>query len=360
MRSLRVLFRVDASEQIGTGHVYRCLSLARALSDVGATCEFICREHKGNLITKIRESGFVAHGLALSNDELIKSELLYVTWLGSNQERDFEKSRPTMMAFRPDWVVVDHYGIDALWEGLARPYCKNLMVIDDLANRSHLCDLLLDQTFGRCPTDYRSLVPASTALLMGTSFALLRPEFGKNRSRAILHRQEFKGIGKILVSMGGVDVSNVTAQILRQLECCDLPVSCRIRVVLGRSAVWIDDVESTLMRIPFDSELLVDVKDFPSVMIESDVAVGAAGGSAWERCCMGLPSLLITTAENQLSVARALHDARAGIWLGSEQEFVKNISCSLRQLTLNYDRFSQNAFDVCDGKGLERVLSYIQ
>ena len=159
-----VIFRTDASLQIGTGHVMRCLTLADELVKKGANCRFICREHEGHLLAMIQERGYTATALP-SDSGMMKSGSeagtpLYQSWLGADWLTDLEQTKNAIGSKTIDWLIVDHYSLDARWEGAMRSACVSLMVIDDLADRKHDCDLLLDQNFGRIPADYEHLVPS--------------------------------------------------------------------------------------------------------------------------------------------------------------------------------------------------------
>src|SRR3990167_4024154 len=219
MNAMRIAFRADASLQIGTGHVMRCLTLADALAAQGADCLFICREHQGNLIEQIRNKGYRTHALPVlppveASSLAIKAASdeqspAHSHWLGATQVEDAAACTAILAEVKPDWLIVDHYALDARWETVLKPHYRKLMVIDDLADRSHLCDLLLDQTFGRDAEDYRVWVPASSQLLCGSQYALLRPEFGALRDYS-LQRRPNPQLRQLLITMGGVDKDNAT------------------------------------------------------------------------------------------------------------------------------------------------------
>src|SRR5690606_25625734 len=135
-KEYKIVFRCDASIQIGSGHVMRCLTLADELSRQGAECSFICRRHYGNLIKEILQQGYKVYTLPLEQDLGIESEskdlLAHADWLASTQQRDAELSRSIVEQIKPNWLIVDHYALDENWEKKLKPYCKKLMVIDDL------------------------------------------------------------------------------------------------------------------------------------------------------------------------------------------------------------------------------------
>ncbi|HVK99022.1 MAG TPA: UDP-2,4-diacetamido-2,4,6-trideoxy-beta-L-altropyranose hydrolase, partial [Dongiaceae bacterium] len=211
---MKVVFRVDASVSMGTGHVIRCLTLADALATQGARCFFICRELPGHLIAHVRGRGYHVHVLAMSESSLSRptqrpasadgSRQFYSALLGVSQEQDARESLPFVQEICPDWLVVDHYALDMVWETMLLSYSRKLLVIDDLADRDHQCDLLLDQTYG-CDDDiYRKRVPAQARLLCGAHYALLRPEFAALRDYSLARRLHAP-LRQVVISMGGTD-----------------------------------------------------------------------------------------------------------------------------------------------------------
>ncbi len=312
-------FRVDASMQIGSGHVMRCLTLAEALRANGAQCLFISRAHSGNLLELIRERGFavtalpVERPLTTTNTQFASErfkEPVHASWLGSDWQTDAEQTRAILETLHPDWLVADHYALDHRWEAALRPHYQKLLVIDDLADRRHHCDLLLDQNLGRLPNDYFNLVPTHCKVLTGTQYALLRPEFAALRAYSLQRRQQ-PLLKQVLITMGGVDQPNATGQVLQALKGCTLPQDCRISVIMGLQAPWLQQVGAQAQAMPWPTEVLVNVRDMARRMADSDLAIGAAGSTSWERCCLGLPTLMVVLADNQRAIAEALQGAGA-------------------------------------------------
>jgi UDP-2,4-diacetamido-2,4,6-trideoxy-beta-L-altropyranose hydrolase len=369
---MKVVFRTDASLQIGTGHVMRCLTLAEALTAKGAECQFICRAHEGNMIEVIRDKGFMAHALPITRDaraapnahasKAAPPDLVHHNWLGDTQARDSEACAPIIAAQRPDWLIVDHYALDARWERALVQHHRKLMVIDDLADRPHTCDLLLDQTFGRDAADYHPLVPTTCRLLCGSQYALLRPEFAALRPYS-LQRRARPVLRELLITMGGVDKDNATGQILQALRTCILPADCRITVVMGAMAPWLAEVRTQAQGMPSATRVLVGVTDMAQLMADSDLAIGAAGTTSWERCCLGLPTIMLVLAENQRKVAhglelsggvRLIQLAQIGTTKLSELIFpVFNDPAHLLHM-------SDCAASVVDGSGVDTVLRLVE
>ena len=314
--AMRIVFRVDASIQMGTGHVIRCLTLADALKNQGAECYFICREHPGNLIGLITQRGYhvdVLPYIDQSQEGRLQNrtiDLAHASWLGTTQKEDSGLCIAILEVLKPDWLIVDHYALDIRWEKVLRPYCKQVMIIDDLADRQHDCDLLLDQTFGRDLNDYVPRVPIFCEILCGAEYALLRPEFSQWRKYS-LERRENSQLEHLLINLGGVDKDNITTQILIALKQCSLPSELKITVVMGGTAPWITEVCQQAKDMPWITDVVVGVNNMAELMAKSDLAIGAAGSTSWERCCLGLPSIMVVLAENQRTIAGKLKEVGA-------------------------------------------------
>lgn len=361
---MRIVFRVDASIQMGTGHVMRCLTLADALKNQGAECYFICREHPGNLIGLITQRDHHVDALPymdLSQEGKLQNhtiDLAHASWLGTTQKEDFHLCIPIVEALKPDWLIVDHYALDVRWEKALRSYCKQVMVIDDLADREHDCDLLLDQTFGRDLKDYVPRVPVSCEILCGAEYALLRPEFAQWRDYS-LERRENSQLKHLLINLGGVDKDNITTQILMALKQCSLPSELKITVVMGGTAPWIKEVCQQAKDMPWTTEVVVGVNNMAELMAKSDLAIGAAGSTSWERCCLGLPSIIVVLADNQNLIAKDLHNLGAAISI-QLKDVEEKLSLILNQISTSQLKFMQyKALQVTEGLGVKLLLNYM-
>lgn len=352
----KVIFRVDASLEIGTGHVMRCLTLANYLKAYwGATCEFICREHQGNLISLIRESAFTTHQLPIGKET--DSVLMYGQWLGSTQEEDFELCEPILANFQPHWLVVDHYGLNVQWEKLVAKNVRRIMVIDDLVNREHFCHLLLDQTYARRPEEYQALLHHDCEILCGSDYVLLRSEFAELRSFSLLRRSDFP-FRNLLVFLGGVDRENLTSKVLDALDHCDLPKDCKVNVVLGSTAPWVSEVRHVIESVSLNAELFVAPGKVAQLMANSDLAIGAAGATSWERCCLGLPTILLVLAQNQSDSAAALEAVGAVSIIRPTESLTDRLPKIIRRLMKDKTsliEMSRIGADIVDGLGAARV-----
>ncbi len=364
-RALAVAFRVDASTLIGSGHVMRCLTLADALAEAGARCYFVMRRMPGNLEGAVGSRGH--HVLVLSSVESRETASSpddatpHAAWLGVSWEADASDTLQALEGIELDWLVVDHYALDHRWETQVRTCCRRLMAIDDLADRRHQCDLLLDQNLGREPHDYDGLVPGDTKKLIGSDYALLRPEFSQARALSVQERKT-REPGNILVSMGGVDAANVTGDVLRVLDTIEVVTAYRVTVVLGAACPHIDEVTEQAESMRLDTRVVVNANNMAELMSQADLAIGAAGGSAWERCCLGLPSLLVVMAENQLPGAEALKRAGASLSLGWPDAIEEALPRAMREVFApgRLLEMSQNAAAICDGLGAQRVADALR
>ena len=363
---MRVAFRTDASLQIGSGHVMRCLTLADALKARGAECHFISREHPGHLLEVIRQRGHAVTALPAGKPSSARADdsvqqPAHAAWLGCDWSTDARQTGAILASLQPDWLVVDHYALDQRWEEVVAPHYRKLLVIDDLADRPHRCDLLLDQNLGRQPEHYAQWVPAYCQVLTGPQYALLRPEFVALRPYSLQRRQAQPALRQLLITMGGVDQPNATGQVLQALKTCALPADCSITVVMGLTAPWLQSVRELVAQMPWSTEVVVNVSDMAQRMADSDLAIGAAGSTSWERCCLGLPTLMVVLAENQQLGAQALDAAHAARLIGVVSDIVTQLplaACELIDSACQM-RMSLAASAITDGQGVDRILKAI-
>lgn len=355
-----VVFRADASVSIGSGHVMRCLTLADELTREGHQCHFVCRNHEGHLGDLIAGKG---HGLTLlssENVDILPADATgfdnYTQWLGVHWQEDARETLDVLTPWKPDWLVVDHYALDAEWEGMLLRAVQNIMVIDDLANRSHNCTILLDQNLGRSEKDYQSLVPEGCLKLIGPDNALLRPEFAELREIS-LKRRNLPELKRILISLGGVDRTNVTSEVLSALEESSLPSSTELDIVMGSAAPYISDIRKKIEASRFRSTLSVNVTDMAERMCLADLSIGAAGGTSWERCCLGLPAILVVLAENQMVGAMTLEAFGAAMKIDNISQLSEILSLMLLELSEpeRLEQMSKATACIADGHGVLEV-----
>jgi UDP-2,4-diacetamido-2,4,6-trideoxy-beta-L-altropyranose hydrolase len=319
---VKVLFRADASVHIGAGHVMRCLTLAHALSAQGAECHFVCRQLDGDLSEVIRQQGFKL--LTLSGPATDESNDAVQTLQQLNQPYQL--------------LVVDHYALARTYCSALRRRCKHIMVIDDLANRPHECDLLLDQNlFAKPEQRYHKLVPAHCQQLLGPRYALLRQEFYQHKAQTLPQH--------ILVGFGGSDEQNLTQLAIQAIEQLKLP-QLTADIVIGANNPWRASIEQQVACLP-NVTLHIQCNYMASLMYRARLMLGAGGASHWERCICGLPGLVVTVAENQQASTAYLDQLGACVWLGqaaemSAQFFAEQLCYYLSQPAL-LDEIGQTA-----------------
>lgn len=329
------LFRCDASPDIGSGHIIRCLTLANALSEKGWKCVFAVTPKTLETVPALKKAGY----------EIV----------------DTDTKRNV------DLLIVDHYSLDHIYESTSRSWAQHILVIDDLADRAHNCDFLLDQTYGRCADDYTGLVPADCAIFTGADYALLKPAFAKIRKKTLIRRTQKNGVfDRVLISMGATNVRNVTGKVLTALAAWN-EQKLVIDVILGAHAYEAGSVKALVMDIsrtgPHEVNYLTNVSDMASLMAHADLAIGAGGTTSWERCCLGLPAIMLEIADNQSVIAKNLHDAGAVINLGKDSDFSEAaLAETLSRLKAQPEKMlkmTKKASRICDGSGIDRICKEI-
>lgn len=358
---MKVVLRTDASIQIGTGHVMRCLTLADALVSQGHQCHFVCREHQGHLGELIIRKGHALTLLPLPENSSQKilgnPDDDYASWLCVPWPVDAEQTLQAMAGTRVDWLVVDHYALDARWEQQLADAAEKIMVIDDLTNRAHQCDLLLDQNvLEPCiEKKYKKLVNQSCKLLLGPQYALLRPEYG-NLAKILPERDG--NVSRILIFVGGSDPYDLTTKfvnVLDQPEFRDLSLD----VVLGANHPSPKYVNNLISSRP-KTRIYSNLDSLAALMIRADLMLGAGGSTNWERMCLGLNSIIVSVAENQYKVNDILQTKGLLCFLGSvdrldNEAIVKSLKESIvAPEELRYR--SGEMRSLVDGKGANKVI----
>lgn len=352
-----IAFRVDASIEIGSGHVMRCLTLADRLAAAGAQCHFICRDLPGHAGALIAARGHGLHLLPAAGAFTARpGDPAHAAWAHVPFERDAAETRACLAGVQPGLLVLDHYAFDIRWENaVAAP---RLLVIDDLADRPHGADMLLDQNAGRNSRDYDGLVPEGCFRLIGPAFALLRPDFAARRAES-LARRRVPHWRRLLITMGGIDKDDATGAMLQTVAGLEFPEGFAIDVVMGAQAPHIGKVRQEAARLPVPVTVHVDVADMAGLMAGADLAIGAAGGTSWERCCLGLPTLMLVLADNQARSASALADSGAAILLGRFDDAGWRQRLTAAWDALPLAEMSARAADLCDGQGALRLLQVL-
>ena len=291
---MQTVIRADSSAVIGSGHLMRSLTLAERLrKDKNAEVRFISRDLPGNLSFLVTQKGFKLHLLPPAKENKYLSG--YAKWLTVTEEQDAEETLAILNGIgKVDLLVVDHYALDIVWENHLHPLAEKIFVIDDLANRKHNCDILLDQNFYLDKDKrYVGLVPENSELRLGPKYALLRKEFFEVRKR--LKKRDGK-IQRLLIFYGGSDATNETEKairaILRLNACVDTDI------VVGARNPHKESIKTLCNSYEF-LHYYEQVDNMAELMNNADLMLGAGGATTWERCFLGLPCIVTAIAENQ-------------------------------------------------------------
>jgi len=323
---MRVVFRVDASSQIGIGHVMRCLTLAEELRSYGCNVSFVCQLLVGDMNHYIESKGFYVELMTPSVNGWVEDATLTKGYLSSLKHCD--------------WLIVDHYELDKRWEKEVYSVTENIMVIDDLADRNHVCDLLLDQNFYQnMNARYEGLVPKHCKMLLGPAHVLLRKEFYGAARR---QRVRDGAISNALIFFGGGDGENLTVKAISAIG--NLAVDLNVDVVVGASNPFKNDVRSICedLNMVFHCQ----TERMSELINQADICFGAGGATTWERAVLGLPTITVVCADNQLHTTVDMADINASVYIGlaedvSEKLFMETLenliesSDKVRQLSVN-------------------------
>ena len=356
----RATIRVDASHVIGSGHVIRCLTLAEVLRERAVQVSFICRELDGNLCDLIESRGFPVTRLPLDEyADVGAAPPEHAAWLRSSWQTDAAQTRSAIEASGgTDWLVIDHYALDWRWEEALGALAGEIVVIDDLADRNHRCRTLLDQNLVDGMADrYEARVPPATGLLLGPRYALLQPLYARLHAEATARKGP---VSRLLVYFGGSDLNDLTGRTLaafRRLNRTDIEVDL---VIANGSPHMASICRQTdgLGNVHIHQGL----PSLAEIMARADIAIGAGGATVWERLCLGLPSLVVTIAENQRSIAEELHRRALIRYLGHHDTVdVSDLERVLADV-LGRDsdeQWSQRCLAVVDGAGAARVAAVL-
>lgn len=343
---MQIFVRVDSSTNIGTGHVMRCLTLAKQLKKMNFDVEFISKKLGGDISQLVKKNGFKVHHLDKKltiSKSSIKDAEQTIKIINKNS-----KILP--------YLIIDHYDLDIKWEKRLREFVNKIIVIDDLADRKHDCDLLIDQNFyNNLKNRYNKLLSKRTVKLLGPKYAMLRDEFFKFRKK-VKPRKKFR---KLLISFGGTDSTNETRKVLKSIKFLKNEKLERVHVIFGGANK--NEIKKLCQPIP-NVKLHSNVKNIAEFMYNSDFAIGAGGSTIWERFCLGLPTYVSVVALHQKETTDALAKKECLINMGMADIItVKRYAKILDNIDKKkLYRISKNSLKIVDGKGTTRVANHIR
>lgn len=359
---MKFAFRVDAASEIGLGHAMRCLALADAARKHGIACHFLSARMPEHLVDRMQSNGHVFTQLPRIPDPAPHElpHLAHAQWITGSQRQDAAACREVMAQHPVDWIILDQYALSEPWQNALRETGASMAVIDDLADRKFDADLLVDPNPIHAQTNaYAGLVSRRTQMCLGGDFAILRPEFANQRPASATAREQVDDQAlNLLVIFGGTDPNNATGRVLSTLA--ELPdILCRfarVDVVMGLGSTHLEAVRAGVAQLDRKAQLHVDLRDVAGLMARSDICIGAGGGVAWERCCLGLPSLLFQLASNQSEILAYLEKTGAGIRLNDLG--AATLKETLGMIDQNQLRqMSEAALRVVDGQGSDRIIA---
>jgi UDP-2,4-diacetamido-2,4,6-trideoxy-beta-L-altropyranose hydrolase len=320
-------FRLDADANIGTGHLMRCLAIANELARQGARCHFLSKALNLSLHDLIINQGHMVHTLGNSEDSALE----------------------VLAKLRPKWLIIDHYKLDARFESKARAFSEHILIIDDLANRPHQCDFLLDQSPLRTPEDYQPWIDSKCQLCLGSDYALVRPEFKQLRKSAV------NSWRRGLICFGGADPGNITLVILQALESQKQMRDIKWTVIAGNANLHWSDLKNFTTHSQLDIVLIEQSDQMAQLMADNDFAIGAAGVMTWERACLGIPTLAIPVVSNQIFSIEAIRHFGLGETLKVSELTSTTLVSSLKRLQQKARVYLRRNQTMVDGLGIERL-----
>ena len=357
----QILIRVDASSEIGTGHLMRCLALANEAKQRGWECTFVLRDPESEIVKFIASFDHRVEKLLslVDSEKFTSNATAHGHWLPVSQIQDANETVNVIHDLKPDWIIVDHYALDASWFFIVKKCIAKILVIDDLGDRDVICDILLDQNLGASAEKYDGKLPINCRLFLGPTFALLRSEFREWRERSLEGRLE-RNIENILITMGGVDAENYTLQILKEITKSKYAKKCAFTVIIGGLYPHTNTLYEFLNASKLKVSVLSNVKNMAEIMSKSDLCIGAAGSTSWERCCLGQPTITFAIANNQREIAKQLSQRNVAIYsninnlLGNFEQFFDASGKELQRV------LSINSRQICDGFGASRVVEELE
>lgn len=347
---------MDASRDIGTGHVMRCLAVANEAKRRDWECIFVLRDPEDGIVKYINSFDHrVKELISADGEKTTYNTPAHGDWLPVSQTQDANETFEVTCELDPEWIIVDHYALDATWLSIVEKSNAKILVIDDLGDRELICDVLVDQNLGASAEKYHGKLLSNCQLLLGPTFALLGSEFKDWRERSLEGRLN-RDVENILITMGGVDTDNYTLRTLSEVAKSEYAKKCVFTIVIGSLYPHKDAlhefVEETKLRI----SVLSNIKNMAEIMSKSDLCIGAGGSTSWERCCLGLPTISFAIADNQIGVLAELEKETCTIISDLEKissDFEKLLS---EEHSQQLKKLSLNSSKVTDGNGIKLLL----
>lgn len=355
---MQIAIRVDASAAMGTGHFMRCMTLADEFKRQGSDVLFIARQLPTYLQQLVEKRRHQVVRIGGDSDKESCDDLAHAYFLGTSQAQDAAQTQEVLQELQTTWLIVDHYGIDHRWELALRPYTQKILVIDDLADRLHDCDLLVDQNlYADMNIRYTGLIPSTAEKLLGTKFAILRPGFKQARRYVKVRGGKPK---RLFVFFGGVDSANYTLPVLYAIVSLQMEIR-DVDVVIGKEHPAGDTIQELCREQGYNC--YVQTSEMERLLADADLAIGAGGSTSWERCCLGLPSLAYVVAPNQRALtlyADYLGLLKVGCADINDNEALRTELRNFIEADVERERMSQVCLDTVDVDGVKNIFWHMQ
>jgi UDP-2,4-diacetamido-2,4,6-trideoxy-beta-L-altropyranose hydrolase len=302
------------------------MTIANELDQKSYSCHFICKELTQSSRALITDKG-------------------YKFYLEDNEDGVLT----ILKNLNPDYLIVDHYGLDAKFESKAHTFSKRILVIDDMADRSHFCDFLLDQGPLRTEADYKPWINPECKLLLGSDYTLIKPEFRK------LRKSHINSWRKGLISFGGSDPDNITLMILEALDNQLDMKNIKWTIIAGALNQHWRTLKKFISHNQMDIRLIKQTNQIAALMANHDFAIGAAGSMAWERACIGIPSLTIPIEYNQKFGIEVIRHFGLGETLEVSELTSTTVARALELLQNQANDYLRRNQAMVDGLGVTRL-----
>ena len=338
IEKIEVVFRCNASNSIGGGHIYRCLTFADTIiQQLNWNCIFIIDEGGLDIVSNLKSSQHTIF-------EIPKKEIQNVEYLIS------------ILPSGCKWLIVDHYELSKSWEMACSVWAENIFVIDDIPKREHACNILMDSSILRIRDHYSKLVPSETSTLFGPEYALLRPEFFYKRKESI-DRRKSPHLKQILISFGATDRFGLSLIALKAV--IESKLNLKVDLVLPAKHKDLKKIKDVINNTDISINYYFNVNNMAELMCKADLAIGALGISSWERCCLGLPTLAIASSDNQEDNQLGLLKYGAiKVVNGEKKDLIDIITNKLVNLSnRDLENMSLNASKLSQGLGRFRLVA---
>tara|TARA_Y100001968_G_scaffold319582_1_gene351323 strand:+ start:2057 stop:3097 length:1041 start_codon:yes stop_codon:yes gene_type:complete len=341
---MNIFFRVDCSYIIGGGHIKRCLSLAKEFKINGIKSTFICQDLAG-LDTSLFDEEEYSYYIIPATKNLLKDAI--------NSKKVIDK-----INLKVDLLIIDNYNINFIWENLLKDSADKLVVIDDLINNKHECDLIINQVYGTKKKDYDNYILKPCIFLLGNKYMMIRKEFLEER-KEIVYYSDMKKIKDVHISFGLNDKDALTIKFSKLI--LEYFPQLRLHISIGNKFMFINELKLLSKLNKKRIVFTMNTKNVAAQMSKCQIAIGSPGMLTWERAFLGLPSLQLGTSKNQVEIMEKLDYYGICKWLGlaetiQDSEFIDKFKSFLHDSEL-LEEMRNNCLGIIDGKGIQRICS---